>query len=262
MWWHLSRSQKATSRDSRPAGPYHQFASAGDAVSRLSQERHAEHGGSPSFRLPNGLSFSVAEAQSRLERFCQEEFDYYDAFLDQAPFRIDPIDVIVTKSMNSRVNEADRIRFVHRALVERCNPLLPAIPVDADLMTYDPDLTNLRRLIHAAVQTPGVKVAVATKVLYRKRRNYIPMIDSYFIKHYGRLLSRPDWYEMSQFPATAAEVAVEVTRAFREDLRHAMPFIQSLRRNLTTTGFDLSPVRILDVLIWTQIEPNGYYRYR
>ena len=191
-----------------------------------------------------------------------EEFVYYDAIVDLVPSRVEPIDVIVTKSMNSRVNEADRIRLVHRGMASRCNSLLPGIPVDADLMVYDPPLERFRELIHAAVQTSGVKIAVATKVLHRKRRNYIPMIDSFVIKHYARALNEPGWIAESQYPATAAAVAIGITKAFREDLRHAMPQIAAIRASLANVGFDVTPVRILEVLIWTEIEPNGYYRTR
>jgi hypothetical protein len=60
----------------------------------------------------------------------------------------------------------------------------------------------------------------------------------------------------------AAEVAVEVLKAFREDLRHAYTGIASLRTSLANAGFDLTPVRILEVLVWTETEPKGYYRTR
>ena len=215
---------------------------------------------SSSFTLPSGLSLSLEEAESRLERFAREEYVYYDAIADLVPFRVEPIDVLATIAMNSRVKDAASVRSVHRGLAGRCDSLLPRIPVDADLTTYDPQLNQFRDLIHAAIQSPGVMIPVATKVLHRKRPNYIPMIDSFVIKYYATAMKQPAWIEQSQFKATAAAVAVEIAKAFREDLRHAMPHIAALRTNLANAGFDLTPVRILEVLIWTQIEPNGYYR--
>jgi hypothetical protein len=208
------------------------------------------------------LTFSSAEAESRLLRFCRAEYAYYDAIADLVPYRIEPIDVIATVTMNSRVNEASLIRRVHRGLAGRCDSLLARIPLNADLMTYDPRLTEFKDLIHSAVQTPGVLVAVATKVLHRKRRNFIPMLDSFVIKHYATAKKRLEWIERGQSKATAAEVAVEATEAFREDLRHAFTQITALRTSLANAGFDLTLVRILEILIWTQTEPNGYYRSR
>ena len=215
---------------------------------------------SPSFTLPSGLSFSLEEAESRLERFCREEFAYYDAIVDLVPSRIEPIDVIVTKSMNSRVNEADRIRSVHRGLAGRCDSLLPRIPVNADLLTYDPELNQFRELIHAAVQSPGVMIAGRDQGAASQAAQLCPhdrQLRDQALRD-GPEATRLDREE--PIKATAAAVAVEVAKAFREDLRHAMPHIAAIRTSLANAGFDLSPVRILEILIWTQIEPNGYYR--
>jgi hypothetical protein len=86
------------------------------------------------------------------------------------------------------------------------------------------------------------------------------MLDNVLINHYATAMKQPGWIGKSQVKATAADVAVDVVRAFCEDLRHAMPLIASVRTGLADAGFDLTPVRILEVLIWTQIEPSGYYR--
>jgi hypothetical protein len=213
-----------------------------------------------SFSVPSGLTFSLTEVEARLLRFCREEFIYYDGIADLMPARIEPIDVLATVAVNSFVNNAVSIRKVHRGLTSRCDSLLAKIPVDADLMSYDNDLSKFKELIHAAVQAPQVLVAVATKVLHRKRRNFIVMIDSVLINHYATALKRPDWAEKSQIKGSAAEVAVEVMKAFREDLRHAFTRLIALRTSLANAGFALTPLRILEILIWTETEPNAYYR--
>ncbi len=260
LWWHLAPSPAAESfghepRATQPMG--------GSGIARSldsGPDARSLHVASPSFTLPSGLSFSLAQAESRLKRFCREEFAYYDGIVDLVPSRVEPIDVLASVSMNSFVNKASLIRSVHRALAGCCDPLLPGIPVNADLMACDPELSQFRQLMHAAIQAPGVLVPVATKVLHRKRRSYIPMLDSLVIKHYAAAANRPDWIEQSQSKATAAAVAVEIAKAFREDLRQAMPELIPIRTSLANAGFGLTPVRILEVLIWTQIEPNGYYR--
>jgi hypothetical protein len=213
-----------------------------------------------SFSVPSGLTFSLAEAESRLLRFCREEYIYYDRIADQMPARIEPIDVLATVAVNSFVNNAVAIRKVHRGLGSRSDSLLATIPVDADLMSYDNQLTGFRQLIHAAVQAPQVLAAVATKVLHRKRRSFIVMIDSVLINYYATAMKHPEWIEKSQIKASAAEVAVEVMKAFREDLRHAYPRLIALRTSLASAGFVLTPVRILEILVWTETEPSAYYR--
>ena len=58
----------------------------------------------------------------------------------------------------------------------------------------------------------------------------------------------------------AASVAVEVLKAFREDLRHCHAAIAPLRSSLADAGYALTPVRILEILLWTETERQGYYR--
>jgi hypothetical protein len=210
--------------------------------------------------LPSGLHFSIEEASTRMLRFCREEYAYYDGIPDVAPDSIEPVDVLATLSMNSFVNDAAKVRRVHRGIAGRCDSILPRIPVDADLMSFDADLREFHELIHAAVQAPGVLIPVATKVLHRKRPGFIPMLDNVVVSHYAGFLKKPELMEKSQSKQFAASVAVEVTHAFREDLsRCALP-IAKIRTWLSDHGFELSPLRILEVLIWTETERNGYYR--
>jgi hypothetical protein len=259
LWWYL-----APPRSPGPTTTEQEAKHAAAAIDRTlppssaGLQKHTQAG--PSFAVPSGLTFSLVEAESRLVRFCREEYIYYDGIADQSPARIEPIDVLATVAVNSFVNNAVSIHNVHRGLARQCDSLLLKIPVDADLMSYDEPLTEFRQLIGAAVQAPQVLVAVATKVLHRKRRNFIVMIDSVLIKHYATAMKHPEWIEKSQVKMSAAEVAVEVMKAFREDLRHAYTRLIALRTRLAKAGFELTPLRILEILVWTETETNGYYR--
>ncbi|MGZ3488527.1 MAG: DUF6308 family protein, partial [Isosphaeraceae bacterium] len=212
--------------------------------------------------LPSGLNISMEDAEARMLRFCQQEYDYYDRIPDMAPNRIEPIDVMMTIAMNSFVNNATMVRLVHRGLAGQCDSILHLIPADADLLTFDPQLREFEKLIHAAVQARQVLVPVATKVLHRKRRGFIPMLDNVVMGHYIDSALRPHLREKSQSKQTAAFVAVEVLKAFREDLRQGHPQIEAVRAQLLKAGFELTPVRILEILVWTETEMNGYYRLR
>jgi hypothetical protein len=169
--------------------------------------------------------------------------------------------------MNSRVDDAEtgydsakRIRMVHRSLARRCDDLLPDIPVDADLLTFDPDLQVLGRLLHSAVQAEMVLTAVATKVLHRKRRGLIPMLDNVILDYYLDARNRPDLKRIKSQKPHAADVAMQVLNGFREDLRGRLDEILHLKQILMDDGFALTHVRILEVLVWTEVEPRGYYR--
>jgi hypothetical protein len=193
--------------------------------------------------------------------FCRNEFAYYDALTSADPNRIDPLDVLATVAMNSRVDTAKKVRQVHEGLASRCNPLLPGIPEDADLLDLERWRAPLRALLDAAVQTPGVLVATATKVLHRKRRFLIPMLDSVVLRHY--LAANPTSLRVcveSDYKTKAADGAMDAVAVFHRDLLAAQDEIELVRHSLATQGFALSPVRILEVLVWTEAEPAGGYR--
>ncbi len=247
LWWYLAPNDPPTSANQRGAIP----------TPRSSSIPHPSR-----LVLPSGLNISMEDAEARMLRFCQQEYDYYDRIPDMAPNRIEPIDVMVTIAMNSFVNNATMVRLVHRGLAGQCDSIMDRIPVHADLLTFDPQLKVFEQLIHAAVQARQVLVPVATKVLHRKRRGFIPMLDNVVMGHYIDSALRPDLREKSQSKQTAAFVAVEVLKAFREDLRQGHPQIEAIRAQLLRAGFDLTPVRILEILVWTETELNGYYRPR
>jgi basic membrane protein A and related proteins len=55
-------------------------------------------------------------------------------------------------------------------------------------------------------------------------------------------------------------VAREGVRLFHRDLVEARSEIETLQEDLAGAGFPLTPVRVLELLVWTQTEPTGCYR--
>ncbi len=102
-------------------------------------------------------------------------------------------------------------------------------------------------------------VPVATKVLHRKRRQLIPMLDSVLIDYYlstGVKASRAALEDGKR----AGSAVMPVVRRFREDLGKASGALEALKMELHEVGFNLSSVRILELMIWIQTEPRAYYR--
>jgi hypothetical protein len=209
--------------------------------------------------LPSGCL--IERPYERLLAFCRGEYVYYDAIPSSDPNRIDPLDVLVTVAVNAFSNAtASKIYRVHQGLRNNCEPLLPAIPEDADLTDLDCWRKPLRELLHAAVQAREVLIPVATKVLHRKRRFLIPMLDNVILHHYFRAPEQKQLLAATQNKAKAADVAMEGLDLFSADLASASDEISVIGRQLATQGFPLSPVRILEVLVWTEVEPVGAYR--
>lgn len=75
------------------------------------------------------------------------------------------------------------------------------------------------------------------------------MLDTVVVEHYLRTLGE------KRLRSSAAAL-----EWFREDLLAAAPEVKRLQERLGAAGYTLTPVRILEILIWTEVEPQGYYR--
>jgi hypothetical protein len=206
-------------------------------------------------RLASGLA--VAAPHDRLLAFCTEEYAYYDAIPSTRPDRIEPIDILATVAMNSFVNSASRVWSVHKGLAEACEPILGQIPEHADLRTFD--LAAVQRLLDAACRVRWVLVPVATKVLHRKRRSLIPMLDGVVIDYYRRAGVSVSDAALGD-GARAAAAVMPVLEAFRADLASAWDHLTALTLRVAGSGYQLTPLRALELLVWTETEPRGYYR--
>ncbi len=203
----------------------------------------------------------IARATDRLLRCCREEYDYYDGLPQGDPNHISPSDVLATLSVNSFITSAVRIRRIHQGMVANCDGLLPAIPSDSDLLTCPPKtFKDVKRLLHEAVQVHWVLIPVATKILHRKRPNLIPMLDTIVLKYYLNANGRSDLFSPTQDKQRAADVAMTVLDFFRKHLQSILPQIKSVKERVDQEGYILTPVRILELLVWIATEEKGYYR--
>lgn len=207
---------------------------------------------SMNLELESGLT--VPAPLLRLRAFFSEEYDYYDALPSEDPNHVGPVDVLATVAMNSFVNDAAKVRAVQRGMAERCDLLLAGIPEEADLLSFD--LEVLKNLLHEAVQVRGVLIPVATKVLHRKRRSLVPMLDSVVIRYY--LPEGP--FAAFEDKRRAADAALPALAAFRADLQASLAPLTDICRALGAEGFAVTPLRVLELLVWTEVEPRGYYK--
>lgn len=153
--------------------------------------------------------------------------------------------------MNSFISNAALARNVHQGMAEACDPLLAEIPEDSDLLNEDLESGRVERLLDAACLVPQVQPARATKVLHRKRHSLIPMMDSVVIDYYLAPLGE----ELHE-----ASVAMVVLGSFRDDLRAVISDLRTIGEDVRSQGYYLTPLRMLEVLVWTEVEPQGYYR--
>lgn len=211
--------------------------------------------GITTIRLPSDKhGTQIHDPMQRLLAFCREEYDYYDGIHSGDPNCIEPVDILATVSVNSRVNSAEHVRQVHRGLAQACDSFLVGIPEDADILSFDHSLECMIPLLNAAVQVRNVLIPVATKVLHRKRRFLVPMLDNILLAYY---LNTSD-LARTQDKRHAASVAGIALSGFRDDLAAVRDEIADVKDMLAQEGYLLSPVRILEILIW--MAETGHYR--
>jgi len=108
----------------------------------------------------------------------------------------------------------------------------------------------LRFLFDAFADIRGVGLSKVTKALHPKRPALIPMLDSVV----QRYLAEDDPGARSPF----GERALELVRGYKRDLDRNRAALRAVRRELVGGGYDLTEVRILDLLIWAaQTPPEG-----
>jgi hypothetical protein len=99
----------------------------------------------------------------------------------------------------------------------------------------------LGQLFEAFADISGVGMSKMTKALYPKRPALIPMLDS-MVQAY---LRDDDLGAQAPF----AERALGLVRGYQRDLDRNHAAVQAVRHDLTRRGYELTEVRILDLLI-------------
>jgi len=101
----------------------------------------------------------------------------------------------------------------------------------------------LRHLFDAFADIRGVGFSKMTKALHPKRPALIPMLDSVVQKY----LEDDDLGPHALF----GERALGLVRGYKRDLDRNRTVVRAVRQELARRGYDLTEVRILDLLIWS-----------
>jgi Family of unknown function (DUF6308) len=101
----------------------------------------------------------------------------------------------------------------------------------------------LRQLFDAFADIRGVGFSKMTKALHGKRPALVPMLDSVVQKY----LEGDDPGDQVPF----GERAVHLVRGYKRDLDGNLTALRALRQELARRNYQLTEVRILDLLIWS-----------
>jgi len=86
------------------------------------------------------------------------------------------------------------------------------------------------------------------------------MLDNIVLKYYFTALCRHELASLSQNSRRAADVGMIVLDAVRSDLIASRGRLEELTERSDRLGFPVGPLRVMEVLLWCQVEPRGYYR--
>ncbi len=198
------------------------------------------------------------DAERKLLRFLDAEWELYDGAGARHDAVLTEMDILVSTVVNARLGTADKVRTVWEARrpVEEC---LARIPASAALEREEVPWAAIEDLIDAACSIRHVQLATATKILHRKRPALIPIYDS-VLEEYFRGDRFADYWRSARCGRSSGQRFVARLRPFRHQLRSALPGLRRLCRAAAANGTPISPVRTLEILIWIDNEPRGYYR--
>jgi hypothetical protein len=174
-----------------------------------------------------------------LERYARA-FARYDAVVS-SPLSFGEADLRLANGAGARISAAEIEAILdRRPAIERA---LRAIRPEASLagaagaVPWRP----LGQLFDAFAGVPGFGCSKMTKALHRKRPALVPILDSIVAAY----LAGDDLGAGAPFGARA----LELVRGYRVDVVRNRVALRRIRRELARRGWELSEVRILDVLI-------------
>jgi Family of unknown function (DUF6308) len=176
-----------------------------------------------------------------------EPYSSYDAGDSSGPESFSEIDLRLANRGGARISAAEIAAILERqGRIERCLRQIDPATSLADPVRSIP-WNPLTRLFDAFADIRGVGFSKMTKALHRKRPALIPMLDS-VVQTY---LTRDDDLEMGS-SASFGTRTTALVRSYKRDLDRNHSVLREIRRELSSRGYELTEVRILDLLIWSE----------
>jgi hypothetical protein len=173
-----------------------------------------------------------------------EAYSGYEAPYSSKPMSFEEEDLRAANRGGARISAAEIAAILERRPeIERS---LHGIQPDASLAGRGSiPWAPLTQLFDAFANIHGIGLSKLTKALHRKRPALIPMLDSVVQAYLAPDEPGP------QAPGSFGERATALVRSYKRDLDLNRVVLHEIRRELTTRGYRLTEVRLLDLLIWS-----------
>lgn len=217
----------------------------------------------------DGTRFRIENPHDIALRFFREDpssaYDVtrngYDAWIqhnrDNVPWRnaIVPRDIQVINGSNMHMRSPMKAwqAFATGAAL----PWLTVIDNDWSLSELDGSAwqearDRLLAAVRELLQSKGIAIAGATKILHMKRPCLVPILDSYV----GQVLGTP---KPESHKSRQVDWAAAMFDLLRSQLRDNAAVIASVTRYLAEQGLVRFPVRVLDALLWSAMPGSPFY---
>jgi hypothetical protein len=172
-------------------------------------------------------------------------YSRYEGYDSSGPASFNEGDLRMANRGGARISAAEIAAILERrGEIERA---LRKVQPDASLADATSSIpwVVLTRLFDAFADIRGIGFSKMTKALHRKRPALIPMLDS-VVQAY---LSRDDPGTRSS--ESFGERATALVRSYKRDLGRNRSVLHELQQELASSTYQLTEVRILDLLIWS-----------
>ena len=167
----------------------------------------------------------------------------YDVADPPEPASFGEPDLRLANRGGARISAAEIAAILERRrAIERA---LRTIAPLASLAASSVPWPELRQLFDAFADIRGVGLSKMTKSLHRKRPALIPMLDSVVQKY----LEDDDPGAKAPF----GDRALGLVRGYKSDLDRNRAGVRAVQQELTRRGYEVTEVRILDLLIWSTL---------
>lgn len=171
-------------------------------------------------------------------------FDYYDQPTKSDPNKIIPGDICITAALNSRIG----YRGVHSIMQKHkdIELALNKIPTDAKLREEcDEQLFKNVAELFSKTCGPYIRLSTASKILHKKRRHLIPIMDRNIEFHYRQILLK-----QRKMTAPPEGKAIWIMKTFRKDLIQNQNLLESYIKEDDRLAQYITPLRLLEAMIW------------
>ena len=205
------------------------------------------------FRIPSDGTI-IESPLNMLEQFVDAEYECYDGVRVEQDNFLRPEEIAISVLINSQIS-GNTARAIWKEALESVEENLQQINPDFDLLDDEENIPweYIQGAIGAICAVKRAKIAVATKILHKKRPKLVPMVDSVIMGHYRSSFPK-------RWKGSYEQKAVDVIRLFRKDLLATQDRIQEFKQYFHSRGKPLTLCRILEILIWIETEPSSTYK--